>query len=154
MMKRYDVITAAAFVLVDKDGNPRGALATDPAGAALLQLSDQKARTRLQAGVRSDGSAGFGILDDMGRERLTIDVSDDSVCLIQFSDTKGNKRFQLHTADDGTASLAIWNVSGKSPITAKTNADGTFGCTLDVNKPVRTKSKLRVIKPNESDESK
>ena len=150
-----NVVTGSAFFLVDKDNNPRGAFALDQDGAALLQFSDSSGKTKLQVGVRNDGSAGFGILDSNGRERLTIDVLGDGACLMQFSDGKGNTRFQVHTADDGTASFVMWDSYRRSPITAKINSDGTYGCTLDTNdQPVSSRPNLRVVKPDETDKPK
>jgi len=122
------------FVLVGRDGKPRGAMTTTEENEPAVALFDEAGTQRVSLGVADDGGAGLSLFDargemcvslgtdatgdpglvlwdSAGKVRATLQMADNSPRLSLY-DTEENERGVLTLHPDGTAQLALIKADG------------------------------------------
>ena len=105
-------VTAASFVLKDRDGVERAALGLRDDGGTALTLSDASGRQRLRVAVLADGSPGVSLLDPEGETRAILGLLADGTTTLVFADQGSVARGVFALTPDGSSRMVFSDANG------------------------------------------
>ena len=123
-------IEANEFVLRDRDGTMRAALAMRPDGTPGLGLFDEQGQVRLSVELNADGSPGLNIHDEIGilpRGRGDTTGRDTRHRPLRSSRTSAAS---LDVGNDGTSGVNVYDNAGALRAAVAMRPDGTPGVGL------------------------
>lgn len=107
------VICAEVIQLIDSAGRTRARVQTDElTGAAIFQILDERATSRLTAECTSSGRIAAGLSDSEGTTRIGMSV-DDSGSGIGFFDNHGTTALTISIDVSGDVLVQFYNKSGE-----------------------------------------
>lgn len=111
--RRFQVIEAEEFRLVERDGKPCGRFHVDRNGRPALFLFDKHGEVRAVLGVTPSGSPHLALSDKDGKVRATLAVWTDEQAGLFLADKKETSRAVLTVPADDNPNLAISDRDGK-----------------------------------------
>jgi len=121
---------AEEFVLRDKEGAARAALAVRPDGTAGLGLFDGEGRVRLSFDMSKEHSPGVNLYDASGKLRSALAIRPDGTPGLGLFDKDGKARLSLDIAGDGSPGVNLYDRSGALRAAVAIRPDGTPGIGL------------------------
>ncbi|MBX6312490.1 MAG: hypothetical protein IRY99_06155 [Isosphaeraceae bacterium] len=146
-VKEAMTIEASHFVLRDKEGRMRAALAIRPDGTPGLGFFDEKGAPRLSLelgsdgapsvsllapggtpqaalAIRPDGTPGLGLFDAQGKVRLSLDIQPQGAPGVNLLDGDGTLRGALAIRPDGTPGLGLFDEEGQIDVSLDGKPEG------------------------------
>jgi hypothetical protein len=108
-----ELVAAEQFVLVDKSGGRRAALALKADGGPTLTLHDSRGRTRATISLGADGAPSLVLYDAAGKRRLEVALKADGAAGVGLYDRNGEGRAELAVAETGAPGLCLYGPDGR-----------------------------------------
>lgn len=99
--------TAERFMLRDRTGRWRGALALDEQDRPTVRLNDANGRALLYGVVRADGTPRLRLSDASGRNRIVLELAPDGSPHARLLDAEGRTGVDARLPADGRPELEV-----------------------------------------------
>jgi len=124
------MVEASNFVLRDKAGRMRAALAIRPDGTPGLGLFDEDGRPRVSIDLGAKGVAGVNLLDGAGRTGAALAIRPDGTPGLGLFDPAGRPRLSLDVDPAGRPGVNVYGDDGRLRAALAIRPDGTPGLGL------------------------
>lgn len=112
-------VRAQRFVLVDSNGQSRGAWLSAPDGSSLLNLTDASQRVRVGVGVTAAGSSELVFYDDRNRRRFAAGIDSADTTFLTLSHAEGTSASaSITVAGAGTPMIRLTDAAGAPRLVA------------------------------------
>ncbi len=104
---------AEKYVVVDRQGNVRTILGTQPDLSVGLSLFDKDGKTRALFGVMPDGQPLLALANEEGKLRAVLGTGREGALTLSLGDTSGKVRAEMAVLSDGSPHLFFADQAGK-----------------------------------------
>jgi hypothetical protein len=124
------VLESENFVLRDKEGRMRAALAIRPDGTPGLGFFDETGQTRLSMSLTPRGTPGVDLMDEKGRPQMALAVRPDGTPGVGLFDREGQVRVSLDAPGVVGGGVHLYGETGFLRAALAVRPDGTPGLGL------------------------